>query len=52
MAAEVAGGGEGADHGGGAGAGYKQCIGEHPINANEALLPWNIAKPATLSVAA
>jgi hypothetical protein len=27
-------------------------IGEHPINAIDALLPWNIAKPATLSVAA
>ena len=27
-------------------------IGEHPINAIDALLPWNIAKPATLGVAA
>ncbi len=27
-------------------------IGEHPINAIDALLPWNIAPPATLSVAA
>src|SRR5271165_5340160 len=27
-------------------------IGEHPINDIGALLPWNIAKPATLSVAA
>jgi transposase len=27
-------------------------IGEHPINAIGALLPWNIAKPATLGVAA
>ena len=27
-------------------------IGEHPINAIDALLPWNIARPATLSVAA
>ena len=27
-------------------------IGEHPINAIDALLPWNIFKPATRSVAA
>ena len=27
-------------------------IGEHPINAIDALLPWNIFRPATLSVAA
>jgi transposase len=27
-------------------------IGEHPINAIDALLPWNISRPATLSVAA
>jgi hypothetical protein len=27
-------------------------IGEHNINAIDTLLPWNIAKPATLSVAA
>ena len=27
-------------------------IGEHPINALDALLPWNIFRPATLSVAA
>ena len=27
-------------------------IGEHPINAIDALLPWNIAKPAALSAAA
>jgi hypothetical protein len=27
-------------------------IGGHPINAIEALLPWNIAKPATPGVAA
>lgn len=27
-------------------------IGEHPINAIDALLPWNISPPATLSVAA
>jgi transposase len=27
-------------------------IGEHPINAIDALLPWNIVPPATLSVAA
>ena len=26
-------------------------IGEHPINAIDALLPWNIFRPATLSVA-
>ena len=27
-------------------------IGEHPINAIDALLPWNIFRTATLSVAA
>ena len=27
-------------------------IGEHPFNAINALLPWNIFRPATLSVAA
>jgi hypothetical protein len=27
-------------------------IGEHPINAIDALLPWNIFRPATPSVAA
>jgi hypothetical protein len=27
-------------------------IGEHPINAIDALLPWNLFRPATLSVAA
>jgi transposase len=27
-------------------------IGEHPINALDALLPWNIFPAATLSVAA
>ncbi len=27
-------------------------IGEHPINKIDALLPWNIFRPATLSVAA
>ncbi len=27
-------------------------IGEHPINAIDALLPWNIAMPAALSAAA
>ena len=27
-------------------------IGEHPINAIDALLPWNLFPPATLSVAA
>ena len=26
-------------------------IGEHPINAIDALLPWNIGKPAALSAA-
>jgi transposase len=28
------------------------CIGEHPINTIDALIPWNIAKPAALSAAA
>jgi hypothetical protein len=27
-------------------------IGEHPINAIDALLPWNICRPTTLDVAA
>ena len=27
-------------------------IGEHPINAIDALLPWNVAKPDTFSAAA